>query len=126
MYIKFDSNDRLYSFSYDEMPPDEAYEYSETEYNFNDLAYVAKQDGKIYLDEEAKKKALDKIQKDYEARTLKVELERIKEDIEQETFGLVRDDFTSKKRRAAEIINKLRVLEGKEPRALNTDDKEVI
>ena len=47
---------------------------------------------------------------------LKTELAKIKEDIEQETFGLVRDDFTAKKARAAEIINELRVLEGKEPR----------
>lgn len=47
---------------------------------------------------------------------LKAELAKIKEDIEQESFGLVRDDFTEKKARAAEIINELRVLEGKEPR----------
>ena len=47
---------------------------------------------------------------------LKAELAKIKEDIEQEIFGLVRDDFAEKKARAAEIINELRVLEGKEPR----------
>lgn len=47
---------------------------------------------------------------------LKTELETIKEDIEQEIFGLVRDDYAEKKARAAEIINELRVLEGKEPR----------
>lgn len=47
---------------------------------------------------------------------LKAELAKIKEDIEQETFGLVRDDFAEKKVCAAEIINELRVLEGKEPR----------
>lgn len=49
---------------------------------------------------------------------LKAELAKIKEDIEQETFGLVRDDFAEKKARAAAIINELRVLEGKEPRAI--------
>lgn len=49
---------------------------------------------------------------------LKAELEKIKEDIEQETFGLVRDDFAEKKARAAEIVNELRVLEGKEPREI--------
>ena len=49
---------------------------------------------------------------------LKAELAQIKEDIEQETFGLVRDDFAEKKERAAEIINELRVLEGKEPREI--------
>lgn len=47
---------------------------------------------------------------------LKAELAKIKEDIEQETFGLVREDFAEKKARAAEIVNELRVLEGKEPR----------
>ena len=30
----------------------------------------------------------------------------------------MRDDFTEKKARAAEIINELRVIEGKEPRAV--------
>lgn len=49
-------------------------------------------------------------------RDLKAELAKIKEDIEQETFGLVRDDFDEKKARAAEIVNDLRILEGKEPR----------
>lgn len=47
---------------------------------------------------------------------LKAELAKIKEDIEQETFGLVRGDYAEKKAKAAEIINELRVLEGKEPR----------
>lgn len=47
---------------------------------------------------------------------LKTELAKIKEDIEQEQFGLVREDYAEKKARAAEIINELRVLEGKEPR----------
>lgn len=49
---------------------------------------------------------------------LKAELAKIKEDIEQENFGLVRDDYEQKKARAAEIINELRVLEGKEPREI--------
>lgn len=49
---------------------------------------------------------------------LKIELAKIKEDIEQEAFGLVRDDFTKNKARAAAIINELRVLEGKEPREI--------
>lgn len=52
---------------------------------------------------------------------LKAELSKIKEDIEQEAFGLVRDDFAEKKARAAEIINELRVLEGKEPRAIKAE-----
>lgn len=47
---------------------------------------------------------------------LKAELARIKEDIEQERFGIVRNDYAEKKARAAEIINELRVLEGKAPR----------
>lgn len=49
---------------------------------------------------------------------LKKELEKIKEDIEQEAFGLVRDDYVEKKARAAEIVNELRILEGKEPRKI--------
>lgn len=52
---------------------------------------------------------------------LKAQLAKIKEDIEQETFGLVRDDYADKKARAAEIINELRVLEGKEPREIKTE-----
>lgn len=49
---------------------------------------------------------------------LKAELIKVKEDIEQVEFGLVRDDFAEKKARAAEIINELRVLEGKQPREI--------
>lgn len=51
---------------------------------------------------------------------LKGELAKIKEDIEQENFGLIRNDYAEKKARAAEIINELRALEGKEPREIKT------
>lgn len=64
-----------------------------------------------YTEEELKKRADDKRHAE-----LKAELEKIKEDIEQEAFGLVRSDYAEKKARAAEIINELRVLEGKEAR----------
>ncbi len=65
----------------------------------------------LYTEEELKERA-DK--KRY--GELKAELYKIKEDIEQETFGLIRDDFVEKKARAAQIVNELRVLEGKKPR----------
>lgn len=69
---------------------------------------------KVWTDKEALKK-----QQDAESiRELKAELVHIKEDIEQETFGLLRDDYEVKKARAAEIVNELRVLEGKEPRVV--------
>lgn len=58
--------------------------------------------------------------REFHYQELKAELENIKEDIEQETFGLVRDDYEDKKMRAAEIINELRVMEGKEPRIIIT------
>lgn len=64
------------------------------------------------------KEALKAQQNVENIRELKAELAKIKEDIEQEIFGLVRNDYTEKKARAAEIINELRVLEGKEPRKL--------
>lgn len=66
-----------------------------------------------YTAEELKRIADEKRHAD-----LKAELVKIKEDIEQEIFGLVRDDYAEKKARAAEIINELRVLEGKEARAV--------
>ena len=56
---------------------------------------------------------------------LKVELAKIKEDIEQETFGLVRVDYAVKKARAAEIINELRMLEGKEPRRVKSMEEKL-
>lgn len=58
--------------------------------------------------------------KDDKISELKSELEKIKEDIEQEIFGLMRDDYAQKKARAAEIVNELRVLEGKDPREIRT------
>lgn len=78
-------------------------------------AYDEYEDIKVYIlytEEELKQRRIAQ---------LKVELARVKEDIEQETFGLVRDDYSEKKARAAEIINELRVLEGKEPRAIKTE-----
>lgn len=51
---------------------------------------------------------------------LKNELKRVLQDIEQERLGIIRDDYVLKKQRAAEIINKLRVLEGKTPREIET------
>ena len=50
---------------------------------------------------------------------LKAELVKVMEDIQQEQLGIVRDDYAEKRVRAAELINELRVLEGKEPRAVN-------
>ncbi len=81
-------------------------------------AYDEYEDIQVYVPynaEELKKRADDKRHAE-----LKAELAKIKEDIEQETFGLVRDDFAEKKARAAEIINELRILEGKEPREVST------
>lgn len=63
---------------------------------------------------------LKKIADDKHYVELKAELAKIKEDIEQETFGIVREDFAEKKARAAQIINELRVLEGKEPRKVQS------
>ena len=72
---------------------------------------------KVWTDEEELKK-----QQDAESiLTLKAELAKIKVDIEQETFGIVRDDYAEKKSRAAKIINELRALEGKEPRKIQSD-----
>lgn len=68
-----------------------------------------------YTEEELKKRVYEK-----RYAELKVELVKIKEDIEQETFGIIRDDYVEKKSRAATIINELRVLEGKEPRLTKT------
>lgn len=72
---------------------------------------------KVWTDEEE----LAKQKKQESIIALKTELAKIKEDIEQETFGLVRDDYIEKKACAAAIINELRVLEGKEPREIKND-----
>ena len=57
-----------------------------------------------------------KQEKEQRISELKAELASIKEDIEQEAFGLLRDEYVEKKAPASQIINELRVLEGKEPR----------
>lgn len=64
-----------------------------------------------YTEEELKERADKKRHAE-----LKAELEKVMEDIGQEQLGIVRDDYAAKKVRAAEIINELRVLEGKAPR----------
>lgn len=65
-----------------------------------------------------KTEALIKMNNRKRIAELKTELAKIKEDIEQEVFGLVRYDYAEKKARAAEIVNELRILEGKEPREI--------
>ncbi len=82
-------------------------------------AYDDEEDIQVYVpytEAELKKRADDKRHAE-----LKAELAKIKEDIEQERFGIVRDDYPEKKARAAEIINELRVLEGKEAREVNVE-----
>lgn len=71
--------------------------------------------GGVLIEERCKEDTSEEINA-LKAVQLKAELAKVKEDIEQETFGIVRDDYALKKARAAEIINELRVLEGKEPR----------
>ena len=78
-------------------------------------AYDEYEDIQVYIPYTAKELNQQRI------LSLKAELAKIKEDIEQETFGIIRPDYEEKKARAAEIINELRVLEGKEPRAIKTE-----
>lgn len=80
------------------------------------VAYDDYEDIQVYVPYTAEE--LQSIANNKRHAELKAELAKIKEDIEQENFGIVRDDFTEKKARAAEIINELRVIEGKEPRAV--------
>ena len=69
-----------------------------------------------YTEEELEQQIRDK-----RSSELKLELVKIKEDIEQEVFGIVRDDYAEKKARAAAIVNELRVLEGKMPREVKSE-----
>ena len=64
---------------------------------------------------------LQKIADDKRHAELKTELAKVMEDIEQEQLGIVRDDYAEKKQRAAQIINELRILEGKTPRSIITE-----
>ena len=68
------------------------------------------------------KEEIEKIENKKRYDKLKLEIEKIKEDIEQETFGIIRDDYKLKKNQAAKIVNELRVLEGKEPRNLYNEN----
>lgn len=81
---------------------EEVFEHDETEDIF---VYVPYTDDELEVYETKRKIA-----------ALKTELNKVKEDIEQEGYGIVRCDYADKKARAAEIINELRALEGKAPR----------
>lgn len=82
-------------------------------------AYNEYEDIQVYVPYTAAE--LKKIADDKRHAELKTELSKIMEDIEQEQLGLVRDDYAEKKARAAEIINELRVLEGKEAREVKEE-----
>lgn len=59
-------------------------------------------------------KDYSKSQIEQEIATLKNEIAKIKEDVEQvELFGMERSDYTQKKARCVEIIQRLRVLEAR-------------
>lgn len=82
-------------------------------------AYDEYEDIQVYVPytEQELKERLDKKQHE----ELKAELIKVMEDIEQEQLGIMRSDYSTKKARAAEIINELRVLESKEPRTIKTE-----
>ena len=126
--IRFDDNGRMESYcsdlsvtTKDEIQPSsDGFEFYETDLPITDIHFFVLRNGKVELDEDAKRStvAADNAARRY--RELKSELAKIKEDIEQERFGLVRNDYAEKKARAAEIINELRVLEGKQPREVQS------
>lgn len=108
MFVKFDEKGKFDRMSYEEQ---EGYD-SVSDDLYSDMLFLVKQNGKISVNTTAKMQAENYPQ----IFRLKAELEKIKEDIEQETFGIQRNDYTAKKARAAEIVNEIRVLEGKAPR----------
>ena len=122
--IRFDDNGRMESYcsdlsvtTKDEIQPSsDGFEFYETDLPITDIHFFVLRNGKVELDEDAKRST---VAADNAARRYP-ELAKIKEDIEQERFGLVRDDYAEKKARAAEIINELRVLEGKQPREVQS------
>lgn len=126
--IKFDDSGRMESYCSDLsvttkdeiLPSSDGFEFYETDLPITDIHFFVLRNGKVELDEDAKRStvAADNAARRY--RELKSELAKIKEDIEQERFGLVRNDYVEKKARAAEIINELRVLEGKQPREVQS------
>lgn len=126
--IKFDDSGRMESYCSDLsvttkdeiLPSSDGFEFYETDLPITDIHFFVLRNGKVELDEDAKRSAVaaDDARRRYLG--LKSELAKIKEDIEQERFGLVRDDYAEKKARAAEIINELRVLEGKQPREVQS------
>lgn len=87
---------------------------------YTDIGYAWRIVNGELVNEVFNQSIVDKQETERRIDDLKTELAKIKEDIEQEAFGLVRDDFAEKKARAAEIINELRVLEGKEPREVQS------
>lgn len=114
MFIKFDENGK-----FDRMSVEEQEGYDEvSEELSSDMFFLVKHDGKISIDTTAKMQAENYPQ----IFRLKIELEKIKEDIEQVLmFHMQRDDLVEKQARAAEIVNELRALEGKAPREIKEE-----
>lgn len=125
--IKFDESGRMESYCSDLsvttkdeiLPSSDGFEFYDTDLPITDVHFFVLRNGRIELDENAKQFAQAEADAERRYRELKSELEKIKEDIEQERFGLVRNDYSEKKARAAEIVNELRVLEGKQPREVS-------
>ena len=114
MFVKFDEKGKFDRMSYEEQ---EGYD-SVSDDLYLDMLFLVKQNGKISVDTMAKMQAENTPQ----IFRLKSELEKIKEDIEQVLmFHMQRDDLPEKQARAAEIVNEIRILEGKEPREVKEE-----
>lgn len=122
--IKFDDNGKMESYCADSSvtelteirPSGDGFAFYETDLPFEDIDYFKFENGEIMIDEASKTALQTARAKVLRHSELKTELEKVLEDVEQEALGIVRDDYAEKKARAAEIINELRALEGKEPR----------
>lgn len=122
--IKFDESGRMESYCSDLsvttkdeiLPSSDGFEFYDTDLPISDVHFFVLRNGRVELDENAKQSAQAEADAAQRYRELESELGEIKKDIEQEQFGIVRDDYAEKKARAAEIVNELRVLEGKPPR----------
>lgn len=125
MFIKFDSQGNLVSYSFvdklEDIRPDPAgFELVFFEVAREEIQFLRKVNGVISIDESAKAVAKQKAQNQKRIAEIKARLTALSEDIVQDQAGEIVPNIAERKAEFIAKHNELRVLEGKEPREVQS------
>lgn len=124
MYIKVNGNNEILETCSE--PIEGGFEY-DGELDFAKICFAKFENGQVVYDEKAYKESeklkLEYIDNQNKIDKIKKELGKLSEDIIQYQAGEIVPNYEERKKQFVKLHNKLRVLEGKEPRVLVDKEK---